>query len=124
MDSNTTSPTTPLADGYFSAVDTASTRDSSPSLTPSTQGVFGDRALPVLNRDIPKPTDELNIEEALNRKPGHWTVQGQIKRNRNSEGKVVASQQAYDLKVRSEMSDVKRELLELQKKLISFTDRQ
>lgn len=124
MDSNATSPTTSSTEGYFSAVDTASTtRASSPSFGPSTHGVFGDKALPVLNRDIPKPTDELDIEEALNRKPGRWTVQGQIKRNHKSQEKVMASQQLYDLKVRSEMTDVKKEMLELQKELIRLTGR-
>ncbi|EJP65203.1 hypothetical protein CRV24_008075 [Beauveria bassiana] len=34
--------------------------------------------LPAYARDYPKPTGEINIDEALNRKPGRWTFRGTV----------------------------------------------
>ncbi|KAM3438460.1 hypothetical protein MY4824_003240 [Beauveria thailandica] len=37
--------------------------------------------LPAYARDYPKPIGEINIDEALNRKPGRWTFRGTVDAN-------------------------------------------
>ncbi|KAJ3486387.1 hypothetical protein NLG97_g6629 [Lecanicillium saksenae] len=58
---------------------TKPTIELSPEMTPS---AFISKApvhpLPAYAREFPKPTGEIDIEEALNRKPGRWSFHGAI----------------------------------------------
>lgn len=37
--------------------------------------------LPPLSRDYPVPAKDIDVKEALERQPGRWSIQGQIKAN-------------------------------------------
>ncbi|KAM3505277.1 hypothetical protein MY11210_008039 [Beauveria gryllotalpidicola] len=55
--------------------------------------------LPAYARDYPKPTGEINIDEALNRKPGRWTFRGTVeaslKKQPRSIINEVSKEEAY-----------------------------
>lgn len=47
-----------------------------------------------LLKTCPKPDGEINVKESLNRRPGRWTIQGQINHNRKLAVAKVASEKA------------------------------
>lgn len=67
---------------------------STPALSPFSTPVLGpsepveagasaivDSLLPPLLREFPKPSDEIDVEQALDRQPGRWTLKGQMEAN-------------------------------------------
>lgn len=68
--------------------------------------------LPAYARDFPKPTSEINIAEALQRKPGRWTISGAIEAGLNRQTCALIDETA-ELKARSaEYAAAKQALLE------------
>ncbi|KAM3503958.1 hypothetical protein MY10362_003865 [Beauveria mimosiformis] len=61
--------------------------------------------LPAYARDYPKPTGEINIDEALNRKPGRWTFRGTVEANLKKQPRSiineVSEEEAYAAAKRS-----------------------
>ncbi|KAJ4268715.1 hypothetical protein NW762_002783 [Fusarium torreyae] len=39
------------------------------------------KAIPALNREFPKPIDEIDVQALLDRQPGRWSVRGQMEAN-------------------------------------------
>ncbi|KAI1027284.1 hypothetical protein LB504_007733 [Fusarium proliferatum] len=79
----TAAPTWGNANSYFSIHKTQST-ETTPVSTPGFKSEEFDQAghkLPALNREFPKPTEELDIQSMLDRQPGRWTTKGQIEAN-------------------------------------------
>ncbi|KAK1969484.1 hypothetical protein LY78DRAFT_629732 [Colletotrichum sublineola] len=63
--------------------------------------------LPPLSRDFPKPTKEIDVEEALSRKPGRWTVRGALAVERPAQ---VVDEEELKAQRRKALEDTKREL--------------
>ncbi|OHE94662.1 hypothetical protein CORC01_10063 [Colletotrichum orchidophilum] len=63
--------------------------------------------LPPLSRDFPKPTAEIDVEEALSRKPGRWTVRGAIAVERPVQ---VVDEEKIKAQRRKALEDAKKEL--------------
>ncbi|KAL2881315.1 hypothetical protein SGCOL_003265 [Colletotrichum sp. CLE4] len=63
--------------------------------------------LPPLSRDFPKPTTEIDVEEALSRKPGRWTVRGSIAVERPVQ---VVDEEKIKAQRRKALEDAKKEL--------------
>ncbi|KAK2058153.1 hypothetical protein LY76DRAFT_66474 [Colletotrichum caudatum] len=63
--------------------------------------------LPPLSREFPKPTEEINVEEALARKPGRWTVRGALAVERPAQ---VVDEEKLKTQRRQALEDAKREL--------------
>ncbi|KAL7809962.1 hypothetical protein V8C26DRAFT_411013 [Trichoderma gracile] len=66
--------------------------------------------LPALSRDFPKPTDEVDVKEALERQPGRWSLQGQIKANNMRAQNATVRLDDKEDKARA-FEQAKRELL-------------
>ncbi|KAL6859623.1 hypothetical protein J3F83DRAFT_748391 [Trichoderma novae-zelandiae] len=66
--------------------------------------------LPALSRDYPKPADEVDIKEALERQPGRWSLQGQIKANQMRAQGAALLPDDKERKARA-FEEAKRELL-------------
>ncbi|TFB05908.1 hypothetical protein CCMA1212_002119 [Trichoderma ghanense] len=66
--------------------------------------------LPALSRDFPKPTDEVDVKEALERQPGRWSLQGQIKANNMRARSAALRLDDKEGKARA-FEEAKRELL-------------
>ncbi|KAF4438470.1 hypothetical protein F53441_12793 [Fusarium austroafricanum] len=91
MSYNPTAPTTTAAtssnaDNYFSsaAVHKTQSTNTTPASTPGLKVEFFDQGghrIPALNREFPKPTEELDIQSMLDRQPGRWTFKGQHEAN-------------------------------------------
>ncbi|PTB64270.1 hypothetical protein BBK36DRAFT_1143096 [Trichoderma citrinoviride] len=71
--------------------------------------------LPPLSRDFPKPTDEVDVKEALERQPGRWTLQGQIKANNMRAQSAALRLDDKEGKARA-FEEAKRELLAFHEK--------
>lgn len=63
--------------------------------------------LPPLSREYPKPADEIDVEEALARKPGRWSVRGAIAAERPVQ---VVDEEKIKAQRRKALEDVKKEL--------------
>lgn len=79
--------------------------------------------VPVLDRDIPKPDNELDVAEALTRKPGRWTIQGQMNVNRQR-ATIAATVRESEEESRRSFEKAKLELLDSQKSLAARFARQ
>ncbi|KAF4336021.1 hypothetical protein FBEOM_10154 [Fusarium beomiforme] len=80
----TAAPTSGNANSYFSVHKTQSTETtpvSTPGLVKPEEYDQAGHRIPVLNREFPKPTEELDIQSMLDRQPGRWTTRGQIEAN-------------------------------------------
>ncbi|EGR50645.1 uncharacterized protein TRIREDRAFT_120702 [Trichoderma reesei QM6a] len=66
--------------------------------------------LPALSRDFPKPTNEVDVKEALERQPGRWSLQGQIKANNMRAQSAALRLDDKEGKARA-FEEAKRELL-------------
>ncbi len=106
-------------DSYF-ATGSMSTSDSSLASTPNgsikmTSDEFVSEApvhpLPAVAREFPKPSEEINVDEALAREPGRWTIQGQREANRRRE-QLAAARNAESEDARAKaLETAKRDLL-------------
>ncbi|CAG9972221.1 unnamed protein product [Clonostachys byssicola] len=80
---------------YFPPAPTSTQSTSSSTSPPSTPDVEeakinkddlkkdpNQHPLPAMMRDFPKPEGDLDIDEALGRQPGRWTIAGQMEANR------------------------------------------
>lgn len=107
------------AESYFPASNTTS-QSNTPASTPGFSGADSPLSstqahpLPVLAWDIPKPTKEIDINEALQRQPGRWTFQGQLQANRKREHEAATAKLCIT-EPKESLEDIKRELLLLQK---------
>ncbi|KAK1976122.1 hypothetical protein LZ30DRAFT_753671 [Colletotrichum cereale] len=63
--------------------------------------------LPPLSREFPKPTKDIDVEEALARKPGRWTVRGALAVERPAQ---VVDEEKLKAQRRKALEDAKREL--------------
>ncbi|OLN93944.1 hypothetical protein CCHL11_03380 [Colletotrichum chlorophyti] len=77
------------------------------SVTTSSNGHQTKNPLPPLSRDFPKPTKEIDVAEALNRKPGRWTVQGALAVER---AVPVVDEDKAKAQRRKALEEAKREL--------------
>lgn len=67
--------------------------------------------LPAYARDFPKPADEIDIDKALNRKPGRWTFRGTVEAGINRQPRPFIEE--YKAEARTEAyAAAKKELLE------------
>ncbi|KAM0483257.1 hypothetical protein ACHAPX_002707 [Trichoderma viride] len=66
--------------------------------------------LPPLLREYPQPAKDIDVEEALERQPGRWTLQGQ--RQANQKRAQIAASRSDDKQQRTrDFETAKRELL-------------
>ncbi|KAK1992919.1 hypothetical protein LX36DRAFT_661983 [Colletotrichum falcatum] len=63
--------------------------------------------LPPLSREFPKPAEEIDVEEALARKPGRWTVRGALAVERPAQ---VVDEEKLKAQRRQALEDAKKEL--------------
>ncbi|GKT44030.1 uncharacterized protein ColSpa_04211 [Colletotrichum spaethianum] len=63
--------------------------------------------LPPLSREYPKPTKDIDVEEALARKPGRWTVRGALAVERPAQ---VVDEEKLKAQRRKALEDAKKEL--------------
>lgn len=98
---NSTPETTPSATPSINSDDSSRIQVSKPTNLP----------LPVLMRDFPKPTAEVNVEAALERQPGRWTVQGQIAANEQRAKQALLNEEAAKAKRTRDFEATKRDLL-------------
>ncbi|RFU78935.1 hypothetical protein TARUN_3289 [Trichoderma arundinaceum] len=66
--------------------------------------------LPPLSREYPIPARDIDVKEALERQPGRWSIQGQIKANQMRAQNAAARPEDKDRKTR-DFEAAKRELL-------------
>ncbi|KAM6488024.1 hypothetical protein HDV62DRAFT_9837 [Trichoderma sp. SZMC 28011] len=66
--------------------------------------------LPPLSREYPKPVNEIDVKEALERQPGRWSIQGQMKANQIRAQHAALRPEDKDQKAR-DFEAAKRELL-------------
>ncbi|KAF9874111.1 hypothetical protein CkaCkLH20_08483 [Colletotrichum karsti] len=65
--------------------------------------------LPPLSRDFPKPTEEIDVAEALSRKPGRWSIQGTITA-KNARVFPPVDEEKEKAKRQQNLADVKKSL--------------
>lgn len=68
--------------------------------------------LPAYARDYPKPIGELDIDEALNRKPGRWSFRGTVERSVNRGRRPFAQEMEDESTRAAACAEAKKELLE------------
>jgi hypothetical protein len=66
--------------------------------------------LPPLSREYPLPAKDVDVKEALERQPGRWSIQGQIKANQMRAQSAASRSNDKDQKAR-DFEAAKRELL-------------
>ncbi|KAM0454657.1 hypothetical protein ACHAPV_005593 [Trichoderma viride] len=66
--------------------------------------------LPPLLREYPQPAKHIDVEEALERQPGRWSIQGQMKANQKRAQIAASRPDDKDQKTR-DFETAKRELL-------------
>lgn len=66
--------------------------------------------LPPLLREYPQPAKHLDVEEALERQPGRWSIQGQMKANQKR-AQIAASRSDDREQKARDFETAKRELL-------------
>ncbi|KAL7785523.1 hypothetical protein V8C37DRAFT_393920 [Trichoderma ceciliae] len=66
--------------------------------------------LPPLSREYPKPAKDVDVQEALERQPGRWSIQGQIKANQ-TRAQSAASRLDEKARKARDFEAAKRELL-------------
>lgn len=66
--------------------------------------------LPPLSREYPKPANDVDVREALERQPGRWSIQGQIKANQMRAQSAALRPDDKERKAR-DFEAAKRELL-------------
>ncbi|KAG5977511.1 hypothetical protein E4U55_006740 [Claviceps digitariae] len=71
---------------------------------------------PAQDHVFPQPQDDIDIEEALQRKPLRWTFQGQVEANKSRTVAAVSD----DVR-RRDLEQAKHDLLEMQGSLYSDT---
>jgi hypothetical protein len=109
--------------GYFSESSKPSTPGSTPSSTPAPTNAFAPPAHPALSktsapvakpaieRDFPAPVSDLDIESALERQPGRWTIKGQREANqRRAQGHAETDAEAKAKRAK-EFEATKQDLL-------------
>ncbi|TQV99915.1 hypothetical protein V2A60_005335 [Cordyceps javanica] len=69
--------------------------------------------LPAYARDFPKPTSEINIDEALSRKPGRWTFRGSIEANSKRQPRPSIDDQEKREARSADYAAAKKSLLEI-----------
>ncbi|TEA15511.1 hypothetical protein C8034_v011269 [Colletotrichum sidae] len=74
--------------------------------------------VPALSRDFPKPAKDINVAEALTRKPGRWTIEGS--RAAVLPARVVDEEQVK-AKRRRDLEEAKKDLFASSAKLNSMT---
>ncbi|UQC78419.1 uncharacterized protein CLUP02_03896 [Colletotrichum lupini] len=105
---------------YFTSIQSSTTTSSRtsaeiqdrPVITPggtvtTSSALQSKNPLPPLSRDFPKPAAEIDVEEALSRKPGRWTVRGAIAVERPVQ---VVDEEKVKAQRRKALEDAKREL--------------
>ncbi|KAK7428563.1 hypothetical protein QQZ08_005001 [Neonectria magnoliae] len=119
--STTQSPSS-SSTGYFSnaAVSMSSTAETTPATTPGLKSEddpydtckIGSKPLPALQREFPKPAQDVDVKSLLERPPGRWTIQGQIVANQH---RVAAKHNEEELKERrqQDLEAAKKDLLAL-----------
>ncbi|KAF4973250.1 hypothetical protein FSARC_405 [Fusarium sarcochroum] len=86
MSYNIAAPTTVAASSnnassYFSNdVHKTQSNETTPVSTPGLEHNIH-KAVPVLNREFPKPIDTIDVQALLDRQPGRWSVRGQMEAN-------------------------------------------
>jgi hypothetical protein len=66
-----------------------------------------------LRQTFPKPTDDIDMEQAMNSRPGRWSFKGQVKQQQEREAEQerrAASDKAAG-KQREDMEAAKRDLM-------------
>ncbi|KAJ6785726.1 hypothetical protein PWT90_07100 [Aphanocladium album] len=85
----------------------------SPEMTPS---AFVSEApvhpLPAYARDFPKPTSEIDIDEALSRKPGRWTIRGAIEASIKKQPRLFSDEYNQEAARTEAYNAAKKALLE------------
>ncbi|KAL7950403.1 hypothetical protein V8C42DRAFT_306382 [Trichoderma barbatum] len=66
--------------------------------------------VPPLSREYPKPANDIDVKEALERQPGRWSIQGQIKANQIRAQSAALRPDDRERKAR-DFEAAKRELL-------------
>ncbi|KAM0249417.1 hypothetical protein ACHAP5_002806 [Fusarium lateritium] len=102
----TVGATSSNANSYFGVHKTQST-ETTPVSTPGFKNeefdnALGHKPVPVLNREFPKPSDEVDLQSMLDRQPGRWTVKGQMEANQRRQKQapteeVLKAQRLRDL---------------------------
>ncbi|KAK3191082.1 hypothetical protein K4F52_003032 [Lecanicillium sp. MT-2017a] len=68
--------------------------------------------LPAVAREFPKPSEEVNVDEALSRQPGRWTIQGQREANRRREQLAAATRKDEGVDARAQaLEAAKKDLM-------------
>ncbi|KPM37778.1 hypothetical protein AK830_g8788 [Neonectria ditissima] len=92
LDSTTQSPSFSTASFFSStAASSSSTAETTPATTPGLRSEddpydtckIGSKPLPALQREFPKPAQDVDVKSLLERPPGRWTIQGQIAANQH-----------------------------------------
>ena len=92
----------------------STSRASSPSndsvqTSASASSTAGSWPLSPLDKDFPKPKEDINIQDALGRKPGRWTITGQMEANQQREQHM--SEEAAKKKRHADFEATKKALL-------------
>ncbi|KAM0253332.1 hypothetical protein ACHAQJ_007336 [Trichoderma viride] len=66
--------------------------------------------LPPLSREYPRPAKDVDVKEALERQPGRWSIQGQIKANQMRAQSAASRSDDKERKTR-DFEAAKQELL-------------
>ncbi|KAL0931857.1 uncharacterized protein CTRU02_212811 [Colletotrichum truncatum] len=122
---NSTQETTPVTTStdassqvdYFGQSSQSSTTTSSrtsvelqlPSVTSAPQKSKAKNPLPPLSREFPKPTDKIDVEEALARKPGRWSIKGSLAAG-NARVAPVIDEEKEKAKRKQALEDAKKSL--------------
>ncbi|KAF6820450.1 hypothetical protein CSOJ01_00706 [Colletotrichum sojae] len=116
-----TAPATASTDALSPVDDFGSSSQSSDSNSTRTSVEITDRAnldvlptkiksknpLPPLSREFPKPAEEIDVAEALSRKPGRWTLQGTLAVSRPA---PVVDEEKVKAQRRQNLENAKKEL--------------
>lgn len=87
--------------------------EASPDMNASVLGSQNpNHPLPAYARDYPKPAGELDIDEALNRKPGRWTFRGAVERSVKRGPRPSAHGTNAEENLATACAEAKKELLE------------
>ncbi|KAH8737997.1 hypothetical protein BGZ61DRAFT_526032 [Ilyonectria robusta] len=108
---------------FFS--NTAGTKSSAPEMTPSSTPSLkseddtcdtckiGTRPLSPLQREFPKPAQDVDVKAMLEREPGRWSIQGQIAANQQRHKPTLNEEELKERRAR-DFEAAKKDLLAFQ----------
>ncbi|KAI8266609.1 hypothetical protein K4K58_009505 [Colletotrichum sp. SAR11_239] len=91
-----------------------------PAVTSAPQQLKAKNPLPPLSRNFPKPAEDINVAEALARKPGRWTIQGAVAAE-NARIRPVVDEEKEKAKRLQALADAKKNLFAASESLKSIS---